>query len=122
MTLFTKRNCLLFHFSKVMLYKFSLKKYFLVISTYFVPRIQVLILNTDPEYNPGLSSETLPLGLQMRINCRCDRSVRGDVKKVVVLGGAHHKMPISPLPPSCGETTTFWGGNFLLLITHDTEK
>ena len=44
---------------------------------------------------------------------------RGDVKKVVVLGGDHHKVAYFPLPPppsSCGQTTTFLWKFFWLRI------
>ena len=43
---------------------------------------------------------------------RGQMTLRGDVKNVVVLGGAHHKMAYH----SCGQTTTFLWEFFFLRI------
>ena len=39
--------------------------------------------------------------------------IRGGVKKVVLLGGAHHKVAYLPPLPSCGQSTTFLWDFFL---------
>ena len=44
--------------------------------------------------------------------------IRGGVKKMVLLGGAQHKVAYPPPHPSCGQSTTFLWEIFYLLRTH----